>query len=114
MYNETVYKNERLKRMAKRGRPRIHEDRIAYQNQWAKENQDKIVVKLSKDEIIRIRAFASMFGPNISRFIQYVCEDYYMNIYNNSSDEEKARMDKSIAAFKEQYINSKKTSSDTK
>jgi len=114
MYNETVYKNERLKRMAKRGRPRIHEDRIAYQNQWAKENQDKIVVKLSKDEIIRIRAFASMFGPNISRFIQYVCEDYYMNIYNNSSDEEKARMDKSIAAFKEQYINSKKTNSDTK
>lgn len=114
MYNETVYKKERLKKMAKVGRPKIHKDRTTYKIQWAKENQDKIVVTLSKDEAIRIRAFAAMFGPNISRFIQYVCEDYYMNIYNNSSDEEKARMDKSIAAFKEQYINSKKTNSDTK
>ena len=86
------------------GRPKQYENRIEYIDKWQKEHYGKIMIKLPKEEIARIRAYAAYFGPNISRFVLSACEDFAKSQSDTMTEEAKKDMESFIEDFTKNYL----------
>lgn len=86
------------------GRPKIHENRIEYIDKWQREHYGKIMIKLPKEEIAKIRAYASVFGPNMSRFVLFACNAFAKQIEDDMTEEEKQACEKRIDDCVNDYL----------
>ena len=88
-------------------RSKIYENINTYIDQWQKEHYAIISIKLNKEDIARIRAYADFFGPNISRFVFNACTEYAKQMRNSYFDDKRANMDKHIESFVEEFLQKK-------
>ena len=86
------------------GRPKQYENRIEYIDKWQKEHYGKIMIKLPKEEIAKIRAYATYFGPNISRFVLNACIVFAKSQTDTMTDATKKDMESFIEDFTKNYL----------
>lgn len=88
-------------------RPKIYENINTYIDQWQKEHYATISIKLKKEDIARIRAYADFFGPNISRFVLNACTEYAEQMRNSYFNDKQANMDNHIESIVEEFLQKK-------